>query len=221
MADEKPGYLSTNKYSVSREMRSGFGFPPLAFKDESGDIVLTAKAGGIGRHAILVDPQGKQVGSINKKGISLGRSFTYQFFDGNNAEIGQITIKEGLMGMNESISMLDPNGNAVASASGNFAGFSYEVSDPDGKHTIARISRNSGGQQGGGLGGMLGGLAKMAMSSVMGAYNIEVLDASINELSRLYILELIVVLDTMFHPGQGAGGGFGVGGMPGGIGIKI
>ncbi len=224
---DKPAYL-INSYSVSKVMTRGMsmGYPPLGFKDAKGNVVLTAKQGGIGRHAVLADGSGNMVGYVQKKGISLGNSATYQFFDGKNQQIGQVKIRAGLMGMSETISMQDPNGNAVASATGNFAGFNYEVMDAEGKKTLAKIYRNTGGQNQQGGGGGLGGLLKQAagamISQAMGSYNVEILDKSINDLSRLFILELVVVLDTMYQPNSGgfsSGGGMGPGG--GGFNIKI
>ena len=201
--------------------------PPLGFKDAKGNIVLTAKQGGIGRHAVLADGNGNMVGYVQKKGISLGNSATYQFFDGKNQQIGQVKIRAGLMGMSETVSMQDPNGNAVASATGNFAGFNYEITDAQGNKTLARIYRDTGSQNqqgGGGLGGLLKQAAGAMVSQAMGAYKVDILDKSINDLSRLFILELVVVLDTMYQPNSGgfSGGGFGAPGAGGGgFNIKI
>lgn len=223
MPGNKPSYLNVSMYTVSKQIVGRVataGYVPLVFKDPKGEIILTASKGGIGRHAILVDPQGKQVGSVQKKGISLGRTAKYQFFDENNNQIGQVVIKSGLMGLSETISMQDPSGNAVASATGNFAGFNYEVSDANGNKTLVKIYRDTGKQQnqqqGGGLKGLIGQFAGAAISTMMGAYKIEVVDMSINDMSRLFILELVVVLDEMYQPNQG---GFTMG--PGGGGINI
>ena len=209
MADEKPGYITADTYTVSKQLgRTGGAYIPLVFKDTSGNIVLTANKGGIGRHAILVDPLGQQVGSIQKKGISLGSKATYQFFDGKDSQIGQVVLKSGMMGMNESIQMQDPNGGLVASANGNFMGFNFEIHDAQGQKTLAKIYRDTNQQQQpqkGGLMGMLGSAASAMMSMAMGAYKIDITEKSINDMSRLFILELVVVLDDMYQPKQGVG----------------
>ena len=218
---DKAAYL-INNYSVSKIMSKGLnvGYVPLGFKDSSGNVVLTAKEGGLGRSAELVDQNGNLIGYIKKKGISLGNSATYQFFDGKNQQIGQVKISSGLMGMSETVSMEDPSGNAIASAIGNFAGFNYEIMDADGKRTLAKIYRSKvkqNQQNQGGLKGMLAQAAGAMMSQMMGAYSIDILDKSINDLSRLFVLELVVVLDTMYQPHSGVGMGSGAGGvgMPG------
>ena len=193
----------------------------LIFKDVGGNIVLTAQQGvWTGRQAGLVDPQGNKIGLIQKKGLQLGKTANYQFFDGNNTEIGQVTIKSGLMGLSEQVQMKDPNGNIVATATGNFAGFNYEIEDANGNKALAKISLDTKNQQQAqqepGLGGMLASLATKAIqtgfSSFFGAYKVEILEKSINDMSRLFILELVVVLDEMYQPNQG--GGFKVSGIP-------
>ena len=216
MTDDKPAYIAANSYTVSKSLGMSVGSPPLVFKDPNGNVLLTAKQGGLGRQSVLVDQTGKQVGQISKKGMSFGSKATYEFFGDGGSKIGQITIKGSLMGMSESVTMEDPNGNAAASASGNFSGFEFVVTDPSGQKTIAKISRNTSNQpQSGdspGLKGMLGSLAAEAKGMMTGSYKIDILDPTINDLSRLYILELVVVLDTMYHPQQG-GFGMGVGGV--------
>lgn len=209
MAD-KPAYLAEDMYSVQKQMsRVQMGAPPLVFSDSKGNVLLTAKKGGLGRHAVLVDQKGNQVGSIQKEGIQLGNTAKYQFLGADNAEIGQVTIKTGMMGMSESVSLMDPKGTLVATAKGNFAGFNYEVMDAQGSKTLVKIYRDTGSQQqGGGLKGMLMQAAGAAMSGMMGKYKVEVVEKSINDTSRLFILELVAVLDEMYQP-QNAG----VGGM--------
>jgi hypothetical protein len=205
-------------YSVSKQFgKVTVGNPPLVFKDSSGNIVLTAKANWSSRGALLVDQQGKEVGTIKKKGFSLTSKATYQFFDASNNQIGQAVLKTGMFGMSENISLQDPSGNPVASATGNFAGFNYEITDANGNKTLAKIYRSgSQQQQGGGLKGLLTNMAAGAMSGMMGAYTIEIADKTINDMSRLFVLELVVVLDEMYRQNTGGGpGGFSMGGGPG------
>ena len=210
LSDDKPGYISADAYSVSRQVGGvSIGYVPLIFKDSEGSIVLTANKSGIGRHATLVDQNGQKVGEVQKKGISLGSSAKYQFFDGSGTQIGQVVVRTSLMGMNELIQMQDPSGAPVASASGNFAGFNYQIFDADGKKVLARIYRDTKqNQQGGGLKGLLANIASATISMAIGAYKVEILEKSINDMSRLFILELIVVLDDMYQPNQGAGATF-------------
>ena len=223
MAGQKAPYIAADMYSVSKQFgRVTMGNPPLVFKDSSGNVVLTAKANWTSRGALLVDQQGKEIGTIKKKGISITSKATYQFLDGSNNQTGQVTIRTGMFGMSENISLQDPTGNPVAAATGNFAGFNYEITDVDGKKTLAKIYRSgSQNQQGGGLKGLLTSVAGAAMSSMMGAYTIEIVDKTINDMSRLFILELVVVLDEMYR--QNTGGGFNVGGagIGGGPAIKL
>ena len=216
MADGKPGYIAADAYSVARQRgRMQGGYPPLVFKDTEGNVVLTANKGGIGRHAILIDPQGQQVGAIQKKGISLGSKATYLFFDGQNNQIGQVMLRTGNMGMSESIQLQDPQGGLVATATGNFMGFSFEIYDAQGRKTLAKIYRDTQQkqQQGSGLKGLLTSVASSAIGMMMGAYKIEILEKTINDMSRLFILELIVVLDEMYQPQQGTAFGPGAGGF--------
>lgn len=217
MPDAKPGYLAADSYTVSKQLKNlNVGYIPIAFKDNSGNVVLTAKKGGIGRHAVLTDPKGKEVGYIQKKGITLGLKSTYLFFEGQSNQIGQVVIRSGLTGLSETMQLQDPKGGLVATATGNFMGFSFEIYSADGSKTLARISRDAKTPQeeGGKLTGLLKAAASTAMSLTMGSYRIEILEKSINDMSRLFILELVVVLDGMYqtrssmaNPGFGAGMG--------------
>ncbi|MDE1834078.1 MAG: hypothetical protein KGH64_01945 [Candidatus Micrarchaeota archaeon] len=221
MPDEKPAYIAADVYTVSKQFGSGVAYHPLVFKDTSGAIVLTAAQGGFtGGKAALVDQLGNAVGTIQKKGFQFGNSATYLFFDGKSNQIGQIKINAGMMGMGEKVLMQDASGATVAMASGNIAGFNFEVTDAKGQKTLAKIYRDvakqQDQQQGPGLGGMLASLAKQAisteMSMISGAYKIEILEKSINDMSRLFILELVVVLDEMYRPSN-QGAGLGMGGL--------
>ena len=75
MAGEKPAYIAADTYTVSKQLAPGRagGYIPLVFKDDAGNIVLTANKGGIGRHAMLVDPQGKEVAATANNVSGSGR----------------------------------------------------------------------------------------------------------------------------------------------------
>ncbi len=216
MTDEKPSYIAVNTYTVSKQfgrnptgMASGAGLP-LLFKDDSGNVLLTANRNMTGRHSILVDPQGQQIGYVQKKGISLGRldKATYQFFDGSDNQIGQIVIRTGMTGMSESIKLEDPNGGIVATATGNFMGFSFQIFDADGQKTLAKIYIDTKQQEQQGEGGLKGIFAKAASAAtgiLRGSYKIDIVEQTINDMSRLFILELVVVLDEMYSSDHAAG----------------
>ncbi len=220
MADGKPAYIEANVYTVSKQMNRMMmnpEFAPLVFKDQAGNVVLTSGVKGIGRHAVLVDVEGKEIGYVEKKGISLGNKAHYLFFGDQKNQIGQVVIKSGLMGMSESIVMEDPNGSQVGMATGNFMGFSFQIYDASGNNVLAVISKDLQGQQqqqSGGLMGLIGMAENAAIGTMLGSYRIEIKDSTINDMSRLFILELVVVLDELYHPAQqGIGGGPGMGPM--------
>lgn len=223
MEEDIQPYMTVDSYTVSKQF-GRFARPPLVFKDPNGNILLTAAQGGFtGSKATLVNQQGKLIGAIQKKGIQLGNKATYYFFDGANNQIGQIKVSTSIMGMSEKVLLEDQNGNTVAVATGNFAGFNYEIMDVSGANTLAKISRNTQNQQGqqdqAGLKGMLKSFAEAAINTQMGVYKIDIIEKSINNTSRLFILELVIVLDGMYHPqnsgaaGFGGPAGFGVGGI--------
>lgn len=228
MSEDKPQYLQVDTYVVSTwqsKPHMSMGQQPLLFRDIDGNIMLTAKVGIMDRGSTLTDQNGKNVGSIKKKGISIMNKATYLFFDGNNNQIGEAEISSGWTGLKETISIKDPQGNVAAVAQGSFMNANYSITDPNLNKVLVNISRDKELLQKimhkpGTDEGMLNKIAGTMMAFGFGAYKVEIVSSGINDLSRLLILELIVVLDEMFSKASTPMGGVGMGGLGGGgIGI--
>ncbi|MCL5089656.1 MAG: hypothetical protein M1382_00575 [Candidatus Marsarchaeota archaeon] len=225
MNEDKPQYLQVDTYVVStwqNKPHMSVGKQPLLFRDIDGNIMLTAKVGVMERGSTLIDQNGKSVGFIKKKGISITNKATYLFFDGNNNQIGEAEINSGWTGLKETISIKDPQGNVAAVAQGSFMNANYSITDPNlnkvlvnisqDKELLQRIEHKTTGHEE----GMLNKIAGTMMAFGFGAYKVEIVSSGINDLSRLLILELIVVLDEMFSKASTPMGGVGMGGLGGG-----
>ncbi len=196
-------YANIDNYSLGLEKQGFRGV--TVFRDPQNNVFLTVKSESLGRKFLLLDKDGKQVGMVNTKITIINQ--TYELFDSGNGLIGRIVVKQDFFSSGESLLLQDPNGNTLVIAQGSISNLNFELNSADGTKHIAIVSSPVGKEP---------GLLQNYKDFVMKAYNVEILDKTINDVSRLFILEFLVVMECMMDTHRSHGTGIGtMGGMGG------
>lgn len=192
--DTDVSYAKVDSYTVVKQQK---GITLITvFKDPQGNIFLTVKWESFGNKMALEDNAGKQVGLVTRKIISLNP--TYELFDSDNKPIGRVVVRPNFgFSMGEDLLLQDPTGNTLVIAHGSLLNLNFALNSADGTKCIASVSSNAGKET---------GLLKNIKDFVMKSYNVEILDKTINDVSRLFILEFLVVIENMISNNRTMGG---------------